>query len=351
MTVSGESGFVSVRGLRKSFPIRSAFLKREVGAVQAVAGIDFDIASGQTLGLVGESGSGKSTAGRLVLQLLRSSAGSVEIDGTDVTRLAGRSLRILRRNMQMVFQDPYSSLDPRQTIGESIAEPLRVHEGLNKRDRTARVLELLQAVGLSAVNLNRYPHEFSGGQRQRIAIARAIALEPKFIVCDEPLSSLDVSTQSQVINLLMKLQREHDLTYLFISHDLSVVHHISDRIAVMYLGEIVEQGPADEVCERPTHPYTQALLSASPIPNPKKQRDRNRILLQGEVPSPSTPPSGCRFHTRCTYVMSMCRETVPQQIRTTAGSTVACHLHTAGPTLAGQSVNLLLSEKKVSDYQ
>ena len=335
--------FLEVRGLRKDFPLTSGVLRRVRGAVQAVAGIDFAIDSGRTLGLVGESGSGKSTTGRLVLRLIDPTAGEVLIDGNDVARLDGPELRALRRDMQMVFQDPYSSLDPRQTIGDSIGEPFLVHERKKRPQRTEQVVALLEQVGLGAQCLNRYPHEFSGGQRQRIAIARALALSPRLIVCDEPLSSLDVSTQSQVINLLTALQRDRGLSYLFISHDLSVVRHISERIAVMYLGRIVEQGDADEVYERPTHPYTQALLSAIPVPDPRRQRRRQRIVLQGDVPSPAAPPAGCRFHPRCPYTLEICRTVDPEHYQTARGTSVACHLHTSGPRLGGRTVNELLS--------
>jgi oligopeptide/dipeptide ABC transporter ATP-binding protein len=275
---------------------------------------------------------------RLVLGLLPATAGAVMMDGEDVLRLKGAGLRRARRHMQIVFQDPYTSLDPRATIGDSVGEPLEIHEGLRGRERDKRVAELLGLVGLGGHVLGRYPHEFSGGQRQRIAVARALALNPRLLVCDEPVSSLDVSTQSQVINLLSDLQAQLGLTYLFIAHDLSVVRHISDRIAVMYLGRIVEVGPTDEVALRPRHPYTEALVSAIPVPDPNVQRTRKRIVLQGDIPSPAAPPPGCRFHTRCAYAMDVCRVEDPPAYEAAGGITVHCHLHTSGPSLAGAPV-------------
>jgi oligopeptide/dipeptide ABC transporter ATP-binding protein len=333
-----RAALLDVRGLRKEFPVHSGVLRRVVGHVRAVDGIDLAIAEGETLGLVGESGSGKSTAARLVLRLVEPSGGTVMLDGQDVTALDQKALRKARRGMQIVFQDPYSSLDPRATIAETIGEPLEVHEGLTGAARDDRVAALLEQVGLGRYALQRYPHEFSGGQRQRIAVARALALNPRLLICDEPVSALDVSTQSQVINLLKDLQDELGLTYLFIAHDLSVVRHISDRIAVMYLGRIVESGPAEEVYTRPTHPYTEALLSAIPVPDPGVQRERRRIVLQGDIPSPLSPPSGCRFHTRCPYVMDVCREVDPPAFTTVGGTTTHCHLHTSGPMLGGEPV-------------
>jgi oligopeptide/dipeptide ABC transporter ATP-binding protein len=332
---------VRVAGLHKDFPVRSALLRRQVGVVRAVDGVDFAIPSGHTLGLVGESGSGKSTVARLVLRLVEPTAGTVTIDDADVTALGTRELRDARRDMQMVFQDPYSSLDPRQTIAETIGEPIDVHLGVRGRARDDRVRELLAAVGIGPYALRRYAYEFSGGQRQRIAIARALALDPKLLVLDEPVSSLDVSTQSQVINLLTDLQDRLGLTYLFIAHDLSVVRHLSDLIAVMYLGRIVEQGRAEEVYTRPRHPYTEALLSAIPAPDPAYQRGRERIVLRGDVPSPLAPPSGCRFRTRCAYAMDVCRSEDPPVFPAPGGTTVACHLHVTGPTLAGAPVTEL----------
>ncbi len=329
---------VAVKGLAKAFPVRSAVLRRQLGVVRAVDGVEFEIAAGETLGLVGESGSGKSTVARLVTRLIEPTAGSVTIDGAEITGLGKASLRGSRRRMQMVFQDPYSSLDPRQTVAEAIGEPLAVHERVRGSARDVRVLELLAAVGMGRYAMSRYAYEFSGGQRQRIAIARALALDPSFVVLDEPVSSLDVSTQSQVINLLTDLQSRLGLTYLFIAHDISVVRHISDRIAVMYLGRIVEIGPAEEVYTRPRHPYTAALLSAIPVPDPGRQRTRERIVLRGDVPSPLDPPSGCRFRTRCQYAMDVCAVEDPPVFTTPEGTTVACHLHVTGPTLGGEPV-------------
>ena len=331
---------LSVNGLHKDFPVHSSILRRVTGRVRAVDGIDFTVGAGETVGLVGESGSGKSTAARLVLRLIEPSGGSVTLDGIDITAASDRDLRRARREMQIVFQDPYSSLDPRATIAETVGEPLEVHEGLKGEARDARVGELLEAVGLGRHVLRRYPHEFSGGQRQRIAVARALALNPKLLVLDEPVSSLDVSTQSQVINLLTDLQDELGLAFLFIAHDLSVVRHISDRIAVMYLGRIVEIGDAEEIYTRPTHPYTEALLSAIPVPDPGEQRSRKRVVLRGDVPSPLDPPSGCRFHPRCPYTMDVCRTEDPPPFETATGTRVACHLHRHGPKLEGRPVSL-----------
>ena len=335
-----------VRGLTKAFPVHAGVLRRVVGHVRAVDGVDFAIAPGETLGLVGESGSGKSTTARLVLRLIEPTSGSVLLDGHELTTLPAAELRRARRGMQIVFQDPYSSLDPRATIADTVGEPLEVHEGLKGRARDDRVAELLDRVGLGRHLIRRYPYEFSGGQRQRIAVARALALNPRLLLCDEPVSSLDVSTQSQVINLLKELQDQLGLAYLFIAHDLSVVRHISNRIAVMYLGRIVETGAAEEIYTRPTHPYTEALLSAIPVPDPRAQRDRHRIVLHGDVPSPLAPPSGCRFHPRCAYAMDICRAEEPAPFVTPVGTTVACHLHTEGPRLAGQPVTFLGSDAR-----
>jgi peptide/nickel transport system ATP-binding protein len=329
---------LDARGLVKHFPVGGGGLRRARGQLRAVDGVDISIAAGETLGLVGESGSGKSTVARLVLGLLPATAGTVTVDGEDVLRLKGAALRRARRNMQIVFQDPYTSLDPRATVGDSVGEPLEIHEGLRGRERDKRVAELLGLVGLGGHVLGRYPHEFSGGQRQRIAVARALALNPRLLVCDEPVSSLDVSTQSQVINLLSDLQAQLGLTYLFIAHDLSVVRHISDRIAVMYLGRIVEVGPTAEVALRPRHPYTEALVSAIPVPDPNVQRTRKRIVLEGDIPSPADPPPGCRFHTRCAYAMDVCRVEDPPAYEAAGGTTVNCHLHTSGPALAGAPI-------------
>jgi peptide/nickel transport system ATP-binding protein len=332
---------LELRGLTKEFPVRSGLLRRTIGVVRAVDGVALCIGPGETLGLVGESGSGKSTVARLILRLVEPTSGSVLLEGEDLTSLGDRELRLRRRQMQIVFQDPYSSLDPRATVGDSVGEPLAVHEGLRGRARADRVGELLTQVGLDPRVARRYPHEFSGGQRQRIAVARALALRPRLLICDEPVSSLDVSTQSQVINLLVDLQRRLSLAYLFIAHDLSVVRHISDRIAVMYLGRIVEVGDAEEVYGRPTHPYTEALLSAIPVPDPDRERSRSRIVLKGDVPSPMDPPSGCRFRTRCPYAMEVCARETPPPFTTVPGTTVFCHLHTDGPRLDGRPVSTL----------
>ncbi len=327
--------------LAKDFPVNSGLLRRVVGHVKAVDEVSFTIAPGETLGLVGESGSGKSTTARLILRLIEPTGGTVSIDGEELTTLNSRRLQKVRRGMQIVFQDPYSSLDPRATIAETVGEPLEVHEGLKRKARDARVGDLLEQVGLGRHLIRRYPHEFSGGQRQRIAVARALALNPKLLILDEPVSSLDVSTQSQVINLLHDLQRDLGLSFLFVAHDLSVVRHISDRIAVMYLGRIVELGDAEQVYTRPTHPYTEALLSAIPVPDPVQQRQRERIVLKGDIPSPLNPPAGCRFHPRCSHAMDICREVDPPPFVTPEGTIVACHLHTSGPVLAGQPVTFL----------
>jgi peptide/nickel transport system ATP-binding protein len=336
---------LEVRDLVVHFPVQSKVLRRVVAHVRAVDGVSFSVAKGQTLGLVGESGSGKSTTARLVLRLIEPNSGTVVLDGVDVTKLNKTELRRTRRKMQIVFQDPYSSLDPRSTIAESVGEPLEVHEGLHGKARDERVAELLGEVGLDRRYVSRYPHEFSGGQRQRIAVARALALRPELLICDEPVSSLDVSTQSQVINLLDDLQDRLGLTCLFIAHDLSVVRHISDRIAVMYLGRIVEIGDAEQVYTRPTHPYTEALLSAIPVPDPIEQRSRQRIVLNGDIPSPVNPPKGCRFHTRCPYAMEVCAQQDPPPFTNDLGTTVWCHLHTAGPELAGSPVNVSFMQK------
>jgi oligopeptide/dipeptide ABC transporter ATP-binding protein len=329
---------LDVSGLTKDFPIRSGVLRRTTGSVKAVDRVDLVVPTGTTLGLVGESGSGKSTLARLVLRLIDATEGKIVVDGKDISTLRGPQLRRHRETMQLVFQDPYSSLDPRQSIADIVGEPLAIHTSMNRTQREHRVVELLAQVGLDSHVLQRQPHEFSGGQRQRIAIARALALQPKLLVCDEPVSALDVSTQSQVINLLIDLQRELGIAYLFIAHDLSVVRHISNHIAVMYLGQIVEEGDADEVYERPTHPYTSALLSAIPVPDPARQYERQRIILRGEVSELRVGQVGCRFRARCPFAMEVCARVDPEPYLTPAGTTVRCHLHTSGPTLGGATV-------------
>lgn len=318
---------LQVRDLVKYFPImRGTLIQRQVGAVKAVDGISFDIFRGETLGLVGESGCGKSTAGRSILQLYRPTSGSVLFEGVDLVKLKGEELRKMRRRMQMIFQDPYASLNPRMTVGQIISEPLIIHGVANGKEAQERAEELLRLVGLNPAYTNRYPHEFSGGQRQRVGVARALALEPAFIVCDEPISALDVSVQAQVVNLLEDLQSQMGLTYLFIAHDLSMVRHISNRIAVMYLGVIVELADRHELYNHPLHPYTQALLSAVPIPDPVIEARRQRIILKGDVPSPINPPSGCRFRTRCPLADTICAEQRPEFREVQSGHWVACHM-------------------------
>ena len=319
---------LDVDNLTMHFPLtRGIIIQRQVGAVKAVDGITFQVKRGETLGLVGESGCGKSTAGRSILQLYKPTAGEVKFNGTDLTKLDGGEMRRMRRYLQMIFQDPYASLNPRMTVGSIVSEPMQIHNLVPKDQRNNRVRELLETVGLNPYFANRYPHEFSGGQRQRIGVARALAANPEFIVADEPVSALDVSIQAQIINLLEDLQDEFNLTYLFIAHDLSVVRHISNRIAVMYLGVFVELADRDALLKDPLHPYTKALLSAVPIPDPVIEKRRERIILTGDVPSPINPPSGCRFHTRCPYVMPICKEYDPLFVDQGGGHYVACHLY------------------------
>jgi len=323
--VTDPTPLLSVRGLKKHFSVKGGLLGREVDRVYAVDGVSLDVAAGETLGVVGESGCGQSTTGRCIMRLIEPSSGEIWFEGRDVTRLEGEELRALRRDMQIIFQDPFASLNPRHTVGGIIGEALVIH-GLakNRRDLEARVTDLLETVGLRPDHMRRFPHEFSGGQRQRIGIARALAVQPKLIVCDEPVSALDVSIQAQVINLLEDLQEKFNLTYLFIAHDLSVVEHISDRVAVMYLGRVVEIAPARALYDNPQHPYTEALLSAVPIPDPKLKR--TRIVLQGDVPNPIHPPSGCHFHTRCPIAEPRCSVETPTLKQGTPGHFVSCHL-------------------------
>ena len=318
---------LEVRNLKKYFPVRRGVFRRVVAHVKAVDGVSFFIREGETLGLVGESGCGKTTVGRTILRLIDPTEGSIlfynDDKPIDIAKLSQRALKPLRRQMQIIFQDPYSSLNPRMTIGDIIEEPLVVHRIGTPAEREARVKELLEAVGLNPQYMKRYPHEFSGGQRQRIGIARALALGPKLIICDEPVSALDVSIQAQVLNLLEDLQKEFGLTYLFIAHDLSVVRHISDRVAVMYLGKIVEMAETEELFQNPKHPYTEALLSAVPVPDPDYQRER--IILKGDVPSPVNPPSGCYFHPRCPYAQPICKEQEPAFVDIGGEHFVSCH--------------------------
>jgi oligopeptide transport system ATP-binding protein len=322
--VSVGNELLSVRDLRKHFAVKGGVFSREIDRVYAVDGVSFDIGAGETLGLVGESGCGKSTTGRCILRLIEPSSGEIRFKGTDVTRMSGPALRSLRRDMQIIFQDPYASLNPRLTVGAIVGEALTIHElAKSRRDLEDRVVQLLETVGLQADHMRRFPHEFSGGQRQRIGIARALAVEPKLIVCDEPVSALDVSIQAQVINLLEDLQEQFGLTYLFIAHDLSVVEHISTRVAVMYLGRVVEIAPSRDLYDNPLHPYTEALLSAVPIPDPTVKR--KRIMLRGDVPNPIRPPSGCHFHTRCPIARPDCSQRVPELRESQPGHWVSCH--------------------------
>ncbi len=325
--MANQDVLVRVDKLKKYFPItRGIVFQRQVGAIKAVDGISFDVHRGETLGLVGESGCGKSTTGRTVLQLYRPTEGTVYFEGENLVEMKGEQLRRQRRKMQMIFQDPYASLNPRMTVGNIVGEPLEVHNVAAGKERQERVQELLKVVGLNPYFINRYPHEFSGGQRQRIGVARALALNPSFIVCDEPISALDVSIQAQVVNLLEDLQQDLGLTYLFIAHDLSMVRHISDRVAVMYLGKIVELTDRDILYADPQHPYTQALLSAVPIPDPVVEEKRQRIILEGDVPSPANPPVGCNFSTRCPKVMEVCKEVEPEFKEIAPNHWCACHL-------------------------
>jgi oligopeptide transport system ATP-binding protein len=323
MTASNET-LLRVDDLTMHFPIYRGVFRRQVGSVRAVDGVSFEITRGETLGLVGESGCGKSTTGRAILQLYRPTSGSVQFEDKELTEIKGEELRVMRRKLQMIFQDPYASLNPRMTVADIVGEPLMVHNVGIGREIAERVKHLLEVVNLNPSFANRYPHEFSGGQRQRIGIARALALQPSFIICDEPISALDVSIQAQVVNLLEDLQSQFNLTYLFIAHDLSMVKHISDRIAVMYLGVFVELASRDELHARPLHPYTQALLSAVPIPDPIADAKRQRIILTGDVPSPANPPSGCRFRTRCPIAEAQCAESRPEFREIKPGHFVAC---------------------------
>ncbi|MEU7937449.1 ABC transporter ATP-binding protein [Microbispora bryophytorum] len=327
MTANTES-ILEVRDLVKHFPLtQGVVVKRQIGAIKAVDGVSFDLHRGETLGIVGESGCGKSTLAKLLMALERPTSGSVRVNGKDIAAAKGGELKRMRRNIQMVMQDPYTSLNPRMTVGDIVGEPFEIHSDVvPKGGRRRRVQELLEVVGLNPDHINRYPHQFSGGQRQRIGIARGLALQPEIIICDEPVSALDVSIQAQVMNLLERLQNEFDLAYIFIAHDLSVVRHISDRVAVMYLGKLVELGSDADIYDSPTHPYTQALLSAVPVPDPEGRETRQRIILQGDPPSPANPPSGCHFRTRCWKAQDICAEQTPAlEVRPGSDHPSACH--------------------------
>jgi oligopeptide/dipeptide ABC transporter ATP-binding protein len=324
-TGTTDTTLVDVKGLKVYFPIKGGLLNRTVAQVKAVDGVDLFIKRGETLGLVGESGCGKSTTGRAILQLIKPTAGSVKLDGVELTKLSPKAVRATRKNMQMVFQDPYSSLSPRFTIGQVISEPLENFNRGNAKEIREQVEHLLEVVGLNPFVVNRFAHEFSGGQRQRIGIARALALHPSFVVADEPVSALDVSIQAQVLNLLEDLQEEFGLTYLFVAHNLSVVKHISDRVAVMYLGRVAELAKSEDLYDLPLHPYTQALLSAIPVPDPEVEARRKRIILEGDVPSPVKPPSGCNFHPRCWKAQQICREVIPPLEEKQPNHYAACH--------------------------
>jgi oligopeptide/dipeptide ABC transporter ATP-binding protein len=325
---AAQTPVLEVAGLKKHFPVKKGLLRRTTGRVYAIDGVSFSIAEGETLGLVGESGCGKSTVARAVMRLIEPTAGSIKLSGYDITHLRKAELRPHRREMQIIFQDPFASLDPRMSAGDIVGEPLHVHGVAKGKELAEQVAALFQQVGLRAAQMRAYPHEFSGGQRQRICIARALALNPKLIVGDEPVSALDVSIQAQVINLMVDLQQEKRLSYLFIAHDLAVVEHISHYIAVMYLGRIVEYADKATLFSHPLHPYTEALLSAVPIPDPKIKRKKR--ILQGDVPSPVNPPPGCAFHTRCPCVMARCKQEAPPLVELAPGNLVACHLHEAG---------------------
>ncbi len=314
---------LDVKDLKKYYPVTSGFFKRSTRPVKAVDGVSFSVRRGETLGLVGESGCGKTTAAKSILRLIEPTSGEVVFGGANILKLGSEEMRQVRREMQIIFQDPYASLNPRMSIGETIGEPLEIHGLAQGAEKEKRVQELLEVVGLAGYHARRYPHEFSGGQRQRIGIARALALRPKLVICDEPVSALDVSVQAQILNLLADLQEELGLTYIFIAHGLAVVKHVSDRVGVMYLGKLVELAESDEIYRNPLHPYTEALMSAIPVPNPDIRRER--IILEGDVPSPVNPPQGCRFHTRCRYVQDVCREAQPSLEDIGDGHLVACH--------------------------